>query len=136
MSSNPQDPNGKSAPGRLFLVPAPLDFGCDAQTAITEVLPTGTLNVAARLEHWVCENAKSLRAILKRVDAEVPLTLPLQQLHITELPRLVHKKGTLERDGLFILLGYFVCALGVAYFMLLGDATEQLLKTLAHWFTA
>ena len=93
MSSNPQDPNGKSAPGRLFLVPAPLDFGCDAQTAITEVLPTGTLNVAARLEHWVCENAKSLRAFLKRVDAEVPLTLPLQQLHITELPRLVHKKG-------------------------------------------
>ena len=27
--------------GVLYLVPAPLDFGCDSQTALTEVLPEG-----------------------------------------------------------------------------------------------
>lgn len=79
--------------GTLFLVPAPLDFGCDSQVALQEVLPATTLQVAARLTHWVCENAKSTRAYLKRVDALYPLAAPLQQQQITELPRAVHKKG-------------------------------------------
>ena len=85
----------ESAPpkGRLFLVPAPLDFGCDSETALTEVLPEGTLRQAARLTHWVCENAKSCRAYLKRIAALHPLPLPLQEQQITELPREVHKKG-------------------------------------------
>lgn len=81
------------AKGRLFLVPAPLDFGCDAEAPLAEALPEGTLQVAARLEHWVCENAKSLRAYLKRVNALHPLAVPLQSLHVQELPREVHKKG-------------------------------------------
>ena len=34
--------------GTLYLVPAPLDFGCDSQTALTEVLPEGTLRRAAQ----------------------------------------------------------------------------------------
>lgn len=84
---------GAPTPGRLYLVPAPLDFGCDAQTPLQEVLPPGTLAVAARLEHWVCENAKSMRAYLKRVDALQPLSQPVQALQIQELPREVHKKG-------------------------------------------
>lgn len=79
--------------GRLYLVPAPLDFGCATQTPLQDVLPTGTLSTAARLTHWICENAKSTRAYLKRVDATHPLALPLQEQHITELPREVHKKG-------------------------------------------
>lgn len=79
--------------GKLYLVPAPLDFGCDTQTALTEVLPAGTLAVAARLQHWVCENAKSARAYLKRVGEQHPLAQPLQSLDIQELPREVHKKG-------------------------------------------
>ena len=33
--------------GRLFLVPAPLDFGCTTQTPLQDVLPMGTLTVAA-----------------------------------------------------------------------------------------
>lgn len=41
----------------------------------------------------MCENAKSCRAYLKRIDALFPLAVPLQQQHITELPRAVHKKG-------------------------------------------
>ncbi len=82
-----------SRTGTLYLVPAPLDFGCDAQTPLQDVLPEGTLRSAARLTHWVCENAKSCRAYLKRIDALHPLAAPLQQQHITELPREVHKKG-------------------------------------------
>ena len=79
--------------GRLYLVPAPLDFGCDIQTPLQDTLPLGTLQIAARLTHWICENAKSARAYLKRIDAIVPLALPLQSQHLDELPREVHKKG-------------------------------------------
>ena len=82
-----------SRTGTLYLVPAPLDFGCDAQTPLQDVLPEGTLRSAAQLTHWVCENAKSCRAYLKRIDALHALAAPLQQQHIAELPREVHKKG-------------------------------------------
>ena len=80
-------------PGRLYLVPAPLDFGCEPQAPLRDALPEATLTTAARITHWVCENAKSTRAYLKRIDALHPLALPLQEQHITELPREVHKKG-------------------------------------------
>lgn len=79
--------------GRLFLVPAPLDFGCASQTPLEAVLPAATLQQAAQLTHWVCENAKSCRAYLKRIDALIPLAAPLQAQDIRELPRHVHKKG-------------------------------------------
>ena len=82
-----------TARGRLLLVPAPLDFGCETQTPLQETLPAGTLVAAARTTHWICENAKSARAYLKRIDALHPLALPLQEQQITELPRAVHKKG-------------------------------------------
>jgi len=79
--------------GKLYLVPAPLDFGCDTQTPLQDVMPLQTLQAAARLSCWICENAKSTRAYLKRVDALHPLAAPLQSLQIQELPREVHKKG-------------------------------------------
>ena len=79
--------------GRLYLVPTPLDFGCATSAPLAEVLPAGTIAVAARLTHWVCENAKSARAFLKRVGEVQPLAAPLQQQVVTELPREVHKKG-------------------------------------------
>jgi 16S rRNA (cytidine1402-2'-O)-methyltransferase len=79
--------------GKLYLVPAPLDFGCDTLTPLSDVLPLATLQTAAKLQHWVCENAKSTRAYLKRVDEICPLMQPLQSLNIQELPREVHKKG-------------------------------------------
>lgn len=85
--------------GRLFLVPAPLDFGCTNQTPLQDVLPQGTLAVAARLEHWVCENAKSARAYLKRVGEIQPLACAIQSQKIQELPREVHKKG--DHSGSF-----------------------------------
>ena len=79
--------------GTLYLVPTPLDFGCDIQAPITDVLPLETLRVAAGVTHWITENAKSTRAFLKRVDAHAPLAKTIQENTITELPREVHKKG-------------------------------------------
>jgi 16S rRNA (cytidine1402-2'-O)-methyltransferase len=81
------------SPGKLYLVPAPLDFGCDEQAPLDEALPRGTLAAAAGITHWICENAKSARAYLKRIDAMIPLAAPLQAQQIQELPREVHKKG-------------------------------------------
>jgi len=88
-----------AAKGVLYLVPAPLDFGCAETRELQATLPLGTLKVAAHLEHWVCENAKSARAYLKRIDAVVPLQHTLQSMSIVELPRNVHKKG--DHDGTF-----------------------------------
>ena len=79
--------------GKLFLVPAPLDFGCDTQAPLQDALPLGTIQAAAGITHWICENAKSARAYLKRIDAVAPLAAPLQAQEIRELPREVHKKG-------------------------------------------
>lgn len=72
----------------LWLVPAPLDFGLAGEPApVHHLLPLGTVQRAAVLCHWVVENAKTARALLKRVDACAPLALPLQQLSLVELPR-------------------------------------------------
>lgn len=79
--------------GRLFLVPAPLDFGCEEHVALGEVLPAATIDRAASITHWICENAKTARAYLKRIDEVSPLAAPLREQHIAELPREVHKKG-------------------------------------------
>lgn len=82
-----------AVPGTLYLVPTPLDFGCEAEGPLGDVLPQLTLDCAARLTHWISENAKSTRAFLKRVQACTPLAQALQAQHIQELPREVHKKG-------------------------------------------
>lgn len=84
---------GARPTGRLLLVPTPLDFGCATQAPVGDVLPQATITAAAGLTDWICENARSARAFLKRVDALVPLASPLQALQINELPREVHKKG-------------------------------------------
>ncbi len=80
-------------PGRLLLVPGTLDFGCAEQVPLAQVLPAGTLAAAAGLTHWICENAKTARAYLKRIGELQALAAPLQQQQLVELPRAVHKKG-------------------------------------------
>ncbi len=80
-------------PGKLYLVPTPLDFGCAVQEPIVDSVPDGTLRAASRLAHWITENAKSTRAFLQRVGEVHPLAQPVQALAIVELPRQVHKKG-------------------------------------------
>ncbi|MGZ3182294.1 MAG: SAM-dependent methyltransferase [Telluria sp.] len=66
--------------GTLFLIPntlgpAPLDH----------VIPPHVRALAAQLDYFVAENAKTARAFLKLVDAGHPLAKPLQQLTIAEL---------------------------------------------------
>ena len=85
--------------GTLFLVPTPLDFGCDSLGPLTEVLPQATIARAAALHHWVCENAKSARAFLKRVGEVSPLCVSIQEQQLQELPREVHKKGDAGFDA-------------------------------------
>lgn len=94
--TNPNNtpPTASSAPpGTLYLVPAPLDFGCDSQVPLNQVMPDATLAIASSLQHWVCENAKSTRAYLKRIGETHPLCVPLQAMTLQELPHEVHKKG-------------------------------------------
>jgi 16S rRNA (cytidine1402-2'-O)-methyltransferase len=79
--------------GRLFLVPTPLDFGCDTPCALPDVLPLHTIRVAARLSNWICENAKTARAFLKRIGELAPLPAPVMDLSIREIPRDKHRKG-------------------------------------------
>ena len=73
--------------GKLVLVPNTLDLGTGCEVDLREVLPQAVIERAARLTHWVTENAKTTRALLKRVDQLVPLALALQQIQIMELPR-------------------------------------------------
>jgi len=89
MSSAPPSspsPTPGTARGRLLLIPNALDLGTEL-VPLTDVLPHGAIAAAARLGHWVVEDARSTRAFLKRVDALVPLAQPLQATLITELPR-------------------------------------------------
>lgn len=63
--------------GTLYLIPAVLGEG-----AVEDVLPTGTLEVLRRLEHYVVEDAKTARAFLKRAGHPQPLqTLSLRLLN-------------------------------------------------------
>lgn len=79
-------PPSHATPGRLVLVPNALDHGCDVQTELSHVLPRAVIERAARITHWVVENAKPARRFLNRVDAVVPLSMPLQAMRITALP--------------------------------------------------
>ena len=87
--------------GRLYLVPTPLDFGCEVDAGLGAALPAQTLAIAAGITHWITENAKSTRAFLKRVGGLHELAAPLQEQQITELPRQVHKKGDHDAGGGF-----------------------------------
>ncbi len=91
-----------SLPASLYLIPTPLDFGCDTadtQTDLRQILPQSTITQAASITHWVVENAKSARAFLKRVQTVQPLACSLQEMHIAELPRAAHKKGDHGQAG-------------------------------------
>jgi 16S rRNA (cytidine1402-2'-O)-methyltransferase len=74
-------------PGRLVLVPNTLDLGTAHAPPLADFLGTQVITEAARLTHWVAEDAKAARAFLKRVALHMPLALPLQSIEIRELPR-------------------------------------------------
>jgi 16S rRNA (cytidine1402-2'-O)-methyltransferase len=80
------DGGAPSARGRLLLMPNALDLGTEA-VPLSDVLAAGVVAAAARLGHWVVEDARSARAFLNRVNRLVPLAQPLQATRIAELPR-------------------------------------------------
>lgn len=79
--------------GTLWLVPNTLDLGT-TESDIRDVVPDGVLRRAAALAHWVAEDARTTRALLKRVSAVFPLSQTLQATDIRELPR--PRKGALD----------------------------------------
>lgn len=87
--SAPQPPQRTAQLGRLYLVPNTLDLGTVSEPAppLSLVLPVGVIERAATLQYWVAENAKSARAFLKRVHLIAPLSVPVQQMNIQQLPR-------------------------------------------------
>jgi len=85
MTTTPALPAATSA-GRLLLMPNALDLGTEA-VPLDEVLAAGVIAAAARLSHWVVEDARSARAFLNRVNRIAPLAQPLQATQIAELPR-------------------------------------------------
>ena len=80
--------------GKLYLVPTPLDFGSEQLVPLPQVLPLGTITIAAGLSCWLCENAKTTRAFLKRVAQVIPLAKPLQDLAVKQLPHGLAKGET------------------------------------------
>ena len=76
-----------AVPGRLLLVPNTLDLGTTHAPPLGALLGTQVITEAARLTHWVAEDAKVARAFLKRVAEHTALALPLQSIQIQELPR-------------------------------------------------
>ena len=84
---NPTQPNPdhNKNTGTLYLVPAPLDFGCDETMGLDASMPRATTEIAAGISQWICENAKSTRAYLKRIGESTPLCLPIQAMQLQEL---------------------------------------------------
>ena len=79
-----------------------------------------------------------LHAVLMLIAALV-LVLPLPIPFTNSFPAwaiLLVAAGLLERDGLFILAGYLIFALGVLYFIFLGEAATALLQELVQWIRA
>jgi 16S rRNA (cytidine1402-2'-O)-methyltransferase len=69
--------------GTLYLVPNTL--GDDARTAqLPWVLPNETITQAAKLKHWIVEDAKTARAFLKAIDSISPLICSIQEMQMGE----------------------------------------------------
>ncbi len=69
--------------GTLFLVPNTL--GDDSrQEQLPWVLPNETLIQAAKLKHWIVEDAKTARALLKAIDTVAPLACTIQEMQMGE----------------------------------------------------
>lgn len=72
--------------GTLYLVPNTLGGSDKEQTGtLATVLPEEVLAIAAKLDYFIAENAKSARAFLKRVSESHPLAKPMQEILIHEL---------------------------------------------------
>lgn len=85
----------------------------------------------------ICANRSALQihALIMLIAALV-LLLPLPIPFSNTFPGwtiLLLAAGMLERDGLFILLGYVTFILGTAYFVLLGETANHLIHMFTQW---
>lgn len=72
--------------GTLYLVPNTLGHAQpDPAHPLSSIIPEDVQAIAARLDYFIAENAKTTRAFLKLVSAAHPLTKPLQEIAIAEL---------------------------------------------------
>lgn len=73
-------------PGTLYLVPnllsAPDAF---SRELLACSVPASVQSIAAGLDYFIAENAKTTRSFLKALNECAPLALPLQQIRIAEL---------------------------------------------------
>jgi hypothetical protein len=119
-----------------------------------KILPAGFFEKVFALAAWVlrilesflrprwpliCANRSALQihALIMLIAALV-LLLPLPIPFSNTFPGwtiLLLAAGMLERDGLFILLGYVTFALGALYFILLGETAHRLMNAFSQWFT-
>jgi 16S rRNA (cytidine1402-2'-O)-methyltransferase len=68
-------------PGTLYLIPNTLGDD-DRESQLNHVLPRDTIERASQLRHWIVENAKTARALLKAVGSQSPLVCPIQEKNI------------------------------------------------------
>lgn len=66
--------------GILYLVPSSL-----GESGVETILPAEVCRIAAGLDYFIVENAKTARAFLKRVAGTAPLARPLQDIEMREL---------------------------------------------------
>lgn len=109
------------ATGTLYLIPTPL-----GETPLDLVLPEATRHIAARLDHFVVEHAKTARAFLKQTGTAAPL----QQLSLAELNE--HTRDS-ELEALLapLLAGHDVGLLSEAGCPAVADPGANLVR-LAH----
>ncbi len=107
--------------GTLYLIPTPL-----GDCTLDLVLPDETRRVAARLSHFVVEQAKTARAFLKQVGTE----LPIQQLQLSELNEHT-RNSALEALLAPLLAGHDVGLLSEAGCPAVADPGANLVR-LAH----
>ncbi|HEY8609371.1 MAG TPA: SAM-dependent methyltransferase [Noviherbaspirillum sp.] len=72
--------------GILYLIPNTLGpVGTGEADPLLPVLPAPVQAIAAQLDYFIAENAKSARAFLKLIANNRPLARPLQEIRISEL---------------------------------------------------
>jgi 16S rRNA (cytidine1402-2'-O)-methyltransferase len=69
--------------GTLFLVPNTLGNENRAEQ-LPWILPTETIACTAKLKHWIVEDAKTARALLKAIDSASPLVCTIQEMQMSE----------------------------------------------------
>jgi len=72
-------------PGILYLIPNTLGPVDASANPLAHIIPADVQAITARLDYFVAENAKTTRAFLKILNAQQPLSKPLQEIRIAEL---------------------------------------------------